>query len=378
MVILIEPLAFYTSVIVGRSAPYAELHRSFYKSLYLSQSSVVEIELILKALTLYSSELAVAGYFSGLAVCGEIASVCYFVLCICNVHSVLIHINVEVCSVEAIALAKLYSHRSFGMRSSTDLQLTGLYYLTVYLVLVSHLCFGKISEIISIKNCKHSVIPLSIHRLIYLFSLQRSGLEASVGKYKSIGTEVSVVSFLSEISAVSHLTFRDGRHVVCPLPNTSTYKLRLLVEYIPVILKISGTVTHSVTVLTPENRTLIPCVADISVKLLGHRIHSADYVNTIGIGVVTSLLSRVFAIRVLVMHQTLISHIGIIRLDVFTHLYVIDTEIRLVSKAPHNYTGVVLISLEKSCRSVYMSSLPFGILAGPHNILIVTGPTSKT
>ena len=75
------------------------------------------------------------------------------------------------------------------------------------------------------------------------------------------------------------------------------------------------------------------------------------------------------------MYEPLKAHYRIMLSYVVGHRLEVNAVVRLVSVAPHNYAGVVLISLEKSSCAVNVRVSPHGVMAGPNTRLVISGPS---
>ena len=166
----------------------------------------------------------------------------------------------------------------------------------------------QICKIIFIIYSQPVSVKLCFYRLIDCLCLKRTRLKGSVMKNKSVTAEICVMSFLSEISAVTHSSVFIGCRMVCPFPYKSTYHVRSIVDNTPVISQITGAVAHSVAVFAPNERSCIPRLVIVVHYILYIGIHTAYNINSVRIFFDEASRKGVFVIiRLLVMYQPVYS-----------------------------------------------------------------------
>ena len=143
-----------------------------------------------------------------------------------------------------------------------------------------------------------------LKHLLHLIDMR---VRSAVGSYQTVGAEVGVVddAYKSHVSTespdVAVILIFDSECLVYPVPDEAALQLVVLINQIPVILEVSYTVAHGMSIFAHNHRTLVALI-DMAAQRPDACIHRAVYV-TLGIITATLILYRaggVYLLRVIV------------------------------------------------------------------------------
>ena len=174
---------------------------------------------------------------------------------------------------------------------------------------------------------------------------------------------------LAEVAAVK-ITFFAFYSVVAPLPDERADKSVVRVQYFPVVVKVAVAVAHRVRILAEHERTLFVFVVEILVEKCQFGVHTADYVDTVGV------------ILGLIVHRPYI--FVVYRLFVFG-FYVVATLIEhravvaFVAERPHHDTRKVLVPLVEPHLAVVNAVVEKSAVGKflPDNVIMCTAVTAR-
>ena len=111
-------------------------------------------------------------------------------------------------------------------------------------------------------------------------------MRSPVGITQTVHAEVAVIMTLSEITAVSVfdpavLSLANGYAVVAPLPYKAAHKTVIGIKYIPVILQVTGAVTHAVAVFAEKEGPLLLFIFKEFLHALRRSIHLRNHIQDI-------------------------------------------------------------------------------------------------
>ena len=106
------------------------------------------------------------------------------------------------------------------------------------------------------------IVCLKVDTLVCLLHLNQSRMRGAVGTDQTIRTEILLVypSVATHISSIIEVFSSIGigcfQALVYPVPDKTTLQIRRFQNNIPVFLEVTGTVTHSMRILTKNPRTV--------------------------------------------------------------------------------------------------------------------------
>ena len=128
-------------------------------------------------------------------------------------------------------------------------------------------------------------LPESHHscRAVHIPVFQKPGMRCPVRIYQSVHTEIAVMDLFPKISSVKILFFSISslspvHSMITPLPHKASAKLVILINHLEIILQISRSVSHSMTVFD-QKKGLIRFLFHIFLDFFQRRIHSAENIN---------------------------------------------------------------------------------------------------
>ena len=195
-------------------------------------------------------------------------------------------------------------------------------------------------------------------RAVHIFIFQQTGMRGTIRVYQTIHTEIAIMDLLPMIPAViinglSILCFSMCNGVIAPLPDKAAAHPVKFLDYLEVILKIPGSVSHAVAILYQQER-FTGIFLQVFPNLIQGRIHAAIQVNVpIFIGFPTFPVSGT-----LILCQAA-------RIKYFCPckcLFKVTAIRTFISHRPHHDRRAVLIPLHHQLHAIYNGSFPHRII----------------
>ena len=201
---------------------------------------------------------------------------------------------------------------------------------------------SDVSEIHIVVQSQNTICPIisgDPDWAVYILELKQSCVRSAVRIDQAVHTEIAIVNSLAVVTSVGvhslaiwRFAHIDG--VVTPLPHKSSTGGIVAVEELEVVLQISGTVAHGMTVFA-QNVRLVAVTINIFSHLGYGWIHSAVEIQ---IAVV------IFSLTVCILCALVVGEAGaVIGLDPGKSLFKCHTVCALISHGPDHNAGAVLV-----------------------------------
>ncbi len=185
--------------------------------------------------------------------------------------------------------------------------------------------------------------------LIHSFHFFKSRLPSPVGEYKPVYAEIAIAwhSFFTKVTTVGPEFFSVliscEKALIDPVPDETSLQQGILLNNIPVILKVSHRVTHSVSIFAQNKGTIALRVLCVLFDLRYPCIHGAYYI-CMPFGCICAFFSAFILNR-----PCYISFFG---------PFVIGNEVlaiaSFIAKRPDYYRRMILVAFNHSLHPVHM------------------------